>query len=263
MSDVPALVTAVHLSLQKPLPRFRRNLASLRSPSLETLNALFNSLFFASIKTEEGRSIQIRAFYIDPDDPDPDEPTRVRMDRWRVYPLGDRFPINVANIVKFAKAADPWSSGVAIFHDDAGELFAWALVDQVSAISMAVVREAQPTYDAPGLFHCLISGPADISVYRRTSFIARLAQNTLIASQNDCLGSGPVSERINEWFSAIWDDVALTVGKRDLAHQRNYFRFLGKQMWTSTICRILLNIQRQRHGGAILLHQRWNGRLVA
>ena len=252
MSDIGALADAVYLSLQKPFMRFGRNIVTPRSPSVETLNALFTSLFFASIKTEEGRSIQVRAFYIDPDDPDPDEPRRVRMDRWRVYNLSERFPFNVANIVKFAKAADPWSSGVAVFHDEAGELFAWALVDQISAISMAFVREGPPTYDPPGLFQCLVGGPADISVYRRSSFVARLAQNTLLISQNDCLGSGPVSERIDEWFSAIWEDVALAAGKRDLAHQRNYFRFLGKQMWTSTLCRILLNIQRQRHGGAIL-----------
>lgn len=37
------------------------------TPSLEVLEDLFRTLFFASLKTEEGRPIQARIFYIDPE----------------------------------------------------------------------------------------------------------------------------------------------------------------------------------------------------
>jgi hypothetical protein len=221
-------------------------------PSVEVLTSFFNTLFFASIKTEEGRSIQVRVFYMDPADPDPDNPQVIRSDRWTAFPLKQRIPFNVANLVKLAKAADPWSSGVAVFHDDLGELFVWGLVDQVSAISMAIVQEGPPTYPPPGYFHALVNGPADITVFKQLSFIARMAQDSIIENQNDCLWHGAVSDLIDEWLGPVWNDVSRSVSKAALVGFRPQWRFEAKNLWTTTLSRILINIQRQRHGGAVL-----------
>lgn len=224
----------------------------LQLPPSDVLISFFNTLFYASIKTEEGRSIQVRVFYMDPSNPDPDVPMVIRADRWKVFPFKIHFPFTVANLVKFAKAADSWSSGIAVFHNNSGELFVWGLVDQVVSISMAIVQESSATYSPPGLFHALINGPADITVFQQMSFVARMAQDAIIEKQNDCLWEGFVSDLIDRWIAPIWKDVRKTVGEDALSVWEPNWKAQLKHSWTSTLARILINIQRQRHGGAVL-----------
>lgn len=147
-------------------------------PTMDVLTELFDLLFFASIKTEEARPVSVRVFYVDPQDPDPAAPPRIRIDRWRIFRLSQPVPLTVANLVKLAKAADPWASGLAVFHHNGGGLFVWGMVDQVVHISMALVQENSGSYPPPGIFHAMINGAADISVFKQNSFIARLSQDT-------------------------------------------------------------------------------------
>jgi hypothetical protein len=219
---------------------------------MDVLTELFDLLFFASIKTEEARPVSVRVFYVDPQDPDPAAPPRIRIDRWRIFRLSQPVPLTVANLVKLAKAADPWASGLAVFHHNGGGLFVWGKVDQVVHISMALVQENSGSYPPPGIFHAMINGAADISVFKQNSFIARLSQDTTIDTQNDCLWEGPISERLVSWIEPLWRGAFKLVRREALTGWRDFWRVEAKELWTQTLSRILINIQRQRHGGAIL-----------
>lgn len=85
MSPWAELAALVLRNLSQNNPR-KRSKPHVPTPKLEALDAIFNILFFASLKTEEGRPIQFRVFYIDPDRPDPDSPSVIRRDRWRIFP---------------------------------------------------------------------------------------------------------------------------------------------------------------------------------
>lgn len=50
---------------------------NLDNPSSVVLNTLFETLFFTSIKTEEGQFIKVTITLIDPDNPDPIPPERI------------------------------------------------------------------------------------------------------------------------------------------------------------------------------------------
>ena len=77
-------------------------------PTPTVLTALFDVLFFASIKTEERRSIQGRIFYVNPSNPDPEAPPRIRMDRWQIFPLTSKVRFTVAAVAKLARTSvDP------------------------------------------------------------------------------------------------------------------------------------------------------------
>lgn len=209
-------------------------------------------MFFASIKTEERLPIRVRVFYVDPGNADPEAPPYIRIDRWKIFPLSNRIPFTVANLVKLARAADPWSTGLAVFHTKEGLIHVWGMIDQVVHMSMAMVHEASSTYGPPGIFNAMINGPADITVFRADSFIARWAQDLILESQNDCLWQGSVSRIIQRWVLPLWSEAFQRIGPRELAGQRRQSKYFAKEIWTRTLCRILINIQRQRHGGAIL-----------
>lgn len=157
--------------------------------------------------------------------------------------------------MKLAKAADPWSSGLAVFYNDVDGWFIWGMVDQVVHISMAFVGEPSPAYDPPGEFHVLVNNAGDMTVFRKDFFIGRLAQDLLLDEQNDCLWEGPISNRIDEWQKPIWRSVSRHAKDEAVAEDRQNLKFQAKDSWTNTLSRILISIQRQRHGGAILFSE--------
>lgn len=57
---------------------------------------------------------------------------------------------------------------------------------------------------------------------------------------------------MSEWVRPVWSNVFEAAGKSSLTGWRQHWRSEAKELWTKTLSRILINIQRQRHGGAIL-----------
>lgn len=157
------------------------------------------------------------------------------------------------SLAKFAKAADPWSTGIAIYADHGGRLFIWGLVDQVLHLSTSVVRETEGTYPQPGAFHAVVNGPADITVLRNTHFIARLVQDALLTEQNDCFEEGPISEMITSWVEPILDAAYSEAAKEIDVERDSFWQVIAKSMWVRTVSRLLIHIQRERHGGALLI----------
>ena len=97
---------------------------------LAVLTELFDTLYFASLKTEEAQSIACYVVYMDPDNPDPKPPERILKDRWSYMPLGERISFSANSLVKISKASDPRTSSFAVYHDENRRLFIWGLVDQ-------------------------------------------------------------------------------------------------------------------------------------
>ena len=176
----------------------------------------------------------------------------MRANRWKTFALETRVPFTTSSLSKFAKAADPWATGIAIFHSSSEGLFIWGLVDQTLHLSTSIVRETAGTYQQPGAFHAVINGPADLSVLNGESFIARLAQDTIIKEQNDCLSSGPVNELIQGWVRPIWRTVQDDFKQTDPDSKYVLEGEVGDH-WVRTVSRLLISIQRQRHGGALLI----------
>ena len=103
---------------------------SYPQPKEVILDELFEILFYTSIKTEEGQFIKVTVTLIDPNNPDPSPPKRVVADRWNFVHFKERIPFTVKNLVKLSKAADPWSSSLAVYYDSNNELSIWGMIDQ-------------------------------------------------------------------------------------------------------------------------------------
>jgi hypothetical protein len=222
-----------------------------RSPGHGALTELLEVVHFTSLKNEEARPLQIRVVLVDPNNPDPERPPSPRPYRWKIIRLRDRVPFTVGSLAKLAKAADPWSSSLAVYYNRRG-FFVWGLVDQTVHFNTRLVRESESGYPPPGLFQVVANGTADLTVYQEHIFVARLAQDTLLKRQNDVFWSGPVADRIDpamqSYLAAVWKK-----GRRFLPRAMGDWPPFLADTWISTLCRILISIQRYRHGGALLI----------
>ncbi|HEX3094133.1 MAG TPA: hypothetical protein VHW72_15975 [Candidatus Angelobacter sp.] len=225
------------------------------SPGIRALTRLFETLFFATLKTEEGKPLQFRIVLVDPANPDPDAPPRPRPHRWKITTLGRQLPLTVPTLVKLSKAADPWNSSLAAYYNPKGEFFVWGLVDQSVQFNTMLVRETESGYGLPGLFQILAAGPADLSVHVDFRFIARLQQDTVLKSQTDIFWSaGPISDCIDLPMQRYLENIWSKSGRPDKESEqwKGQVPYLANE-WIRTLCRILISIQRYRHGGALLL----------
>src|ERR1700752_1311404 len=85
------LASTVHLEL------LRR---SANPPPLEILVGLFESMYFASLKTEESKPVLFHVVYLDPERPDPKPPNTLVHDRWRCIQLFPAIALNTAILRK-------------------------------------------------------------------------------------------------------------------------------------------------------------------
>jgi hypothetical protein len=119
--------------------------------SKEILTTLFENMYFASIKTEEAAPITFNIVYIDPSNPDPKPPQRIVRDRWSYVNFSTPIGLNLANIIKLAKASDPRTSSLAIYRtEDEDELSIWGLIDQgndIMIMSIMNLRKGQNDLD--------------------------------------------------------------------------------------------------------------------
>jgi len=219
---------------------------------LRFLSELFEALFAASLKTEEGQPITCHVSYLDPENPDPTPPKRLRRDRWTYVPFSDAIPLTVPNIVKLAKATDPRSSSFVVYPGKDDTLYIWGLVDQGNSTFLFANYDTESGFARPGVFHVSIAGLAHLIAFDEFTKVAELRVNTLIQEAHDILRAGPVHElliravaqmagRVNEALGPeIGDAGASSIGFTAYEYMRS-------------LSRLLIRAVGYGHGGAILI----------
>jgi Probable sensor domain DACNV len=221
-------------------------------PKLAILIDLFETMYYASLQTEESQRVSFHMVYLDPTDPDPDPPSNMTQDRWRVVQLATSVPLTTANLIKLATASDPRTSSFAIYHNVQEGLFVWGFVDQGSSYSDFVNYEAEEGAARPGLFQATIAGTGHLIAFIEMEKVAELKVNVLITDVSDILGGGPVREALQPGIESYLKAVYSWVPKA--RHQsRSHWEASLIATWLQSLSRLLLRMQRYRHGGAILI----------
>lgn len=215
-----------------------------------TLSRIFEIIYFASLKTEELQQISCSLTYIDPDNPDPNPPERIVADRWSYVKFNDYLKLDIKNIVKLAKAANPYSTSIAIYNKD-NNLRIWGLIDQAHKYNNFINYESDTGPERPGLLNVSITGIGDISVFSGYSLIARLRHSNIIQNYNNIFHVGPISEILNRYAYQYIERIRGAVG--NIFNKRVHWRATLYMDWLNTIKRILLHIQGFKHGGALLI----------
>ncbi len=100
------------------------------------------------------------------------------------------------------------------------------------------------------MFQATITGAGNISVYQNDTLIGSLEQNTLVEEYHDVLWAGPVHELLVGYLRGY---LVETEARRPEAIEPETLEAELLMRWINAICRILMNIQRYRHGGGLLI----------
>jgi hypothetical protein len=237
------LAQTVYFELQK---------RSAACPKLEVLIHLFESMYFASLKTEEAQPIIFHIVYLDSNNPDPDPPERIVKDRWSYVRLAKSIPITIPNLIKLAKASDPRTSSLAVYPDNNGHLTIWGLIDQGNRYHDFVNYDVDSGAERPGIFQVSIAGTGHLETYMGLWKIAELKTNIIIRNALDVLSGGPVRETlelgIRSYITAVKQEIP-----EHVYNARSHWDTSLSLYWISSLCRLLLRVQNYRHGGAILI----------
>jgi hypothetical protein len=141
-----------------------RKRASL-CPQREIVVDLFESMYFASLKTEESQPIIFHIVYLDSHNPDQDPPERIVKDRWSYVQLAKLIPVTTPNLIKIAKASDPRTSSLAVYPDRHGRLSIWGLIDQGNRYHDFVNYEDESGPERPWVFQASIVGLGHLVAY--------------------------------------------------------------------------------------------------
>jgi hypothetical protein len=229
----------------------RARLAGARDerPSLDVLTKLFDTMHFASMRTEEGQPIACALAYIDPDNPR--LPHNSLSAAWSCVSFASRLPFDDHNLVKLARAAPSSASSLVIFADTRGELFIWGMIDRIAHRDGGETLESVRPVPNIGLFHAEIVGPGHLVVYQGLNPIGTYRHGLLMADYPDVLRTGPVAGRLNELAGTFMDHARRSEsGSPPPAADWNRY---VTQDFVKVLSGIILGIQRSQHGGALLL----------
>lgn len=221
----------------------RRN---LRPPKLAILRRFFETLYFASLRTDEGRPVRVDVVYIDSSNPDPSPPEVLRQDRWSYVRLATPLPFSIQNLVKIALASDPRSSAIAVDVDRRSQLRIWGVLDQQNQFSDFLNYDSDEGPSRPGLFQTSILGLGNIAVYLDYQKLLELRVNEIVGPAIDVFGSpGPIQSLIGS--AAVSSIAGRETELPEIDDAWLYW------YWSGTLSRILLRANGFRHGGAFLL----------
>lgn len=239
MDQISSLAKFVHEKLTS---------AQYHSPGSEIIRDLLHVVYTTSMKKEESEPLKCSVVYLDPETkPEGEAPGA---DTWNAFRLANPVPLDSRNLSKLCRAADPNAAILAGFSDDKGKLFIWGFVDQVALHSLRMTTwEAWSSQATPGDFHVIANGVADITVYHGLSILAALKQDVLVEKYDDVLNKGPVCEHLCRLASQY----AAQVESNFPDMPTNYSIGTLAMHLVIALSRILLSIQKYKHGGALLI----------
>ena len=224
-----------------------------RTPTESVLVRLFETLYFASLRTEEGWQPRTTVNFVDVATPAGGPPPSAAANAWTAVPFTRPLVFDMRTITKLARAADPAVSSVDVFADEAGELFIWGMVDQELRHGERIVLAADSETRRPGLFQATITGPGNIGVSRNGTLLGHLAQDMLVEQHFDVLWSGPVYEllaaNMRQSISEHHAHLAAECGSSPPARLEHELLL----RWMNSLSRVLVNIQQYQHGGGLVI----------
>jgi len=210
-------------------------------------------LYFTSLQTEEGQFIKVTVTLIDhlaiPESDEDEE----KFDAWKFFPFKPKMNYSIKNLVKLSKAADPWSSSLAVFYDTDEELFIYGMIDQSLHYQSFLNYEREEKPDHPGIIQVMIAGIGILEVMLDYQKLATLNQNSLVKNYLNVFEFGPIAEFLRTHGNYTQSKLAVIIGETPGEDYVDAYNKVIAEYQIQAISRILLKIRNYHHGGAILV----------
>ncbi|WP_124561720.1 putative sensor domain DACNV-containing protein [Pedobacter sp. KBW01] len=226
------------------------------------LEHFFKTLYYASMRTEEGQLIQVSVTFFDPETEDLIGDEDDSQDHWSYTSFEEPLEFNEKTLVKLSKAADPWSSSIAVYFNEKGELLIYGLIDQALHSQRFVNHESETQPKHAGLFQASIQGIGIIAATDGYKMIGVLRQDSLARQFNDVWKYGQISELIEEKSGTFVNIIGSFIAKRYPGLEiEDYMDFIH-DVWRDSLSRILIQIRKYNHGGALLITSKTDGLVI-
>lgn len=228
----------------------------------ELLVRLFEPVFYTSLKSEEGQYVQFTiTFFNHETRPTNKAKNKNLREGWSYIPFKKRMALNVDNLIKLSKAADPWSSSIAVVSDGSGYIFIYGLIDQALHQQSYINLEDDNKPEQPGIFQVTVAGIGVLSIMKPGSLIATLKQDKIIKTYLNVFQKGPVAEDIVAVAQNTDEEVKSFFFDRELdMDELRYYFTTSKIPYRNSLSRILNKIRSYKHGGAVLLTDDYNNK---
>ena len=210
---------------------------------------LFETMYFASFETDEGRPTAFELVYLDPISMVSNHTSR---QYWETVPLSQARPFTISEAVKLSQATDATSSAFAVYPDHDGVLQIWALVDLANRYRDFISYESLGSEETPGVFQASVEGIGHLSVYSNSKRVAELRAGKITTSLHEVLAGGRVKELLTDSITKYISDVEGVIPP-DVPDYRDSWQTILTDLWISAIKRILLRVQSFNHGGAFVI----------
>lgn len=226
-------------------------------PPENVLRELFNTLYYASLQTEEGQFIRVTITLIDHMAIAKFNEDKDNYDKWQFYPLIPELEFTTKNLVKLSKATDPWSSSLAVYYDDENKLYIYDMIDQSIHYQRFLKYEREDKPAHPGILQTMINGIGILNVMLDYQALATLNQDSLVKLYPNVFQFGPIAEFLKKNSCLSQRRIESLVDEKLNARQSAEVQDMVLQYTIQAISRILLKIKNYHHGGAILITKDW------
>jgi hypothetical protein len=217
------------------------------------LLVFFKTLYYASMRTEESQQIKVMVSFFNPNSEDLVGDEEDSEDHWSFTSFKEPLQFNEKTLVKLSKAADPWSSAIAVYYDDDENLMNYGLIDQVLHNQRFMNHESDMEPDYAGLFQASIQGIGLITVTDGNTIIGELRQDSIANNFLDVWKYGQISGIIKKSSRTFINQIEMFLSTTFPALKVEDHEEFITNLVRDTLSRILIQIKNYGHGGALVI----------
>jgi hypothetical protein len=222
-------------------------------PEDKVIKKILDICYHASFKTEENRRIKFQIAFCEKtiisDQYKEDIPDQIHS---IVFNKPREF--NVKELLRLAPATDPSTVLIGISLDGSknGDLIIWGMIHLGSSWSKLLQYESMNGIPPPNVFTVTSSEPGELSVSRRGIIILDLRHGNVYNPIDILVQSGPIMDFFEGGKCQIYQEICGRLKVKQYSRKISE-RIFPIEMYTRYLEDILFNIQKQGHGGTLII----------
>jgi hypothetical protein len=224
----------------------------------ELLHKILLTAFYASLQREELASLKFDFVYLNPVDPDPEPPFRIRVSRWKIVRLAHSVEFTDKSIAKLGLATDRRTSALAVYADETGVPYIWGFIDQGTNTHLFDTHESTGGWPYPGILHVSVRDVGYLVITHQSEKIIEIKQDGIIYPPLNVFTEGNLSRALDKVVDRLLERSQKYIDEFGFIDDEEpdspyAYKDLLRRDFQHTLSRIILRIQSYGHGGAFVI----------